>query len=1153
MVLAGFVSAYGSSIEDVGIGYTEGSSEGTSPHTIYLPSTSYSAYFQMPYAGNNSIYLNISYTGRYGYYHIYGLNYTSGSAVWTDCGGVYNNRADGSLVYASFDLTCFSNVGVYGLLNSWGNDQVTTIYLSESSYELNCDPDYSTHSYVAGSSYTFPLLNRYYPQNTLMSIPGVYASPVHATNSSAFYYAEFRTECDATPGVQDLAVLDVDTSTYDFSLYYVSANISAPQDLNITAYSDAPGNILIAPGVAKNFSIVVNHPEAVTSVSWFINSGMVSSGTSYIYQFNESASGTYVLEVYVDDETCGRTLHASWTITVGQTVSISGTVHGRSSSGVTFPLPEASIVIYCDSSSYLNGTTSNSTGGYSFSGLPAGTYEISVGKDYYDSQSETITLNASSSANTPYRKDFILQHEELWGDWYVQVLDSSTNRPITGYNYSLYWGGLLVLQIQNNAVTYQRYSNMFNASGDIAGNGEVYVTGIPVGSNYTVRVSKAGYASASSASTTVSATNEITEMSPSWADDLYMRQSSLPSTNQSVVMYLTPDWTNVTDGEFQHIGAIYYASSVPIADASCMYSSTGTYPSSGTLESDGSGGYSAFVQVSGSGTSSYNVTCSKVGYDTRTLTDTFYIHAAGDIATKIIWLGYSTPVMAGYMGTYRIWYGTTNEVPVGGAACILKVNGTEYVMQEDVGDSSGYYTIHEGYSKSVLFSSAGAYSVYVTCSRTGYLNASSDTQTIMVYSGSTPTTIPNHCADRVKNYDESDVDCGGSCTPCGEYKRCGSNADCLSNYCSSGTCRSPSCYDNVRNGDESGTDCGGSCYPCACFKNSDCSQTGSEHCQDYQCVRDNCTTSCTSITWSSPTNPVYDRARYCVNGLCSFTVPAGTNISGNITTSELAIDVAPLGPYYAWNNSGTIFYVSNCEDATNGFTVASSKSTQKSYFHVDSSVYPSVPASTSAETFSSEYSLTYSGRIPKLCEIPVGSENVSSLIVFYLNEGTSGFKTSSVYALTFREKFKLNATYEKAAGLVITTTRPATCKYRTSTTDAWTEINTVEDNPVYVENASMGYKYQIYCNNSYGESASGSYGKGSVAYSFVSKIAWAAGVFLGEFWLGFFGMEFADWWRPEYILLIAAGVFILFPATVAFLIFAVMNKKKPVNQYKGKA
>ncbi|MBI2659026.1 hypothetical protein HYX05_02915 [Candidatus Woesearchaeota archaeon] len=71
------------------------------------------------------------------------------------------------------------------------------------------------------------------------------------------------------------------------------------------------------------------------------------------------------------------------------------------------------------------------------------------------------------------------------------------------------------------------------------------------------------------------------------------------------------------------------------------------------------------------------------------------------------------------------------------------------------------------------------------------------------------------CSDSLKNQNETDVDCGGSCTKCANQKLCLGNADCQSSYCNpNGRCSSPSCTDGWKNQNEIGIDCGGSCTPC---------------------------------------------------------------------------------------------------------------------------------------------------------------------------------------------------------------------------------------------------------------------------------------------------------------------------------------------------
>jgi len=89
------------------------------------------------------------------------------------------------------------------------------------------------------------------------------------------------------------------------------------------------------------------------------------------------------------------------------------------------------------------------------------------------------------------------------------------------------------------------------------------------------------------------------------------------------------------------------------------------------------------------------------------------------------------------------------------------------------------------------------------------------------------TKTPASCSNGLKDQDESDEDCGGSCEGCTEGKSCIANSDCQENNCnSSSQCQGASCSDGIENGDESDEDCGGSCNDCdpgdSCNRDSDC-------------------------------------------------------------------------------------------------------------------------------------------------------------------------------------------------------------------------------------------------------------------------------------------------------------------------------------------
>jgi hypothetical protein len=112
-------------------------------------------------------------------------------------------------------------------------------------------------------------------------------------------------------------------------------------------------------------------------------------------------------------------------------------------------------------------------------------------------------------------------------------------------------------------------------------------------------------------------------------------------------------------------------------------------------------------------------------------------------------------------------------------------------------------------------------------------------------------TPQNMCRDRSRNGDETSSDCGGSCQKCWDGSSCLVDADCQSNSCIPGgshdigtgfICATATCSDGVRDAFESDIDCGGPCTPCAagkvCAGDSDCasnncdnSPTNTGHCQ----------------------------------------------------------------------------------------------------------------------------------------------------------------------------------------------------------------------------------------------------------------------------------------------------------------------------------
>jgi hypothetical protein len=81
--------------------------------------------------------------------------------------------------------------------------------------------------------------------------------------------------------------------------------------------------------------------------------------------------------------------------------------------------------------------------------------------------------------------------------------------------------------------------------------------------------------------------------------------------------------------------------------------------------------------------------------------------------------------------------------------------------------------------------------------------------------------VPPSCTDGVQNGMETGIDCGGS-SPCGlcDGDPCSQAMPgaCQSGYCSPGNVCASSCSDGTQNGSETDVDCGGACTPCILFQ-----------------------------------------------------------------------------------------------------------------------------------------------------------------------------------------------------------------------------------------------------------------------------------------------------------------------------------------------
>lgn len=511
LLFTGMASATDLNFGNLGWGITNGASFGQSPNYVaaVMPRISFggsdTVFFQMPYAGNYSFKFDVSTPcASIPRLFFVGLNYTSeGTTTWVETGSY---TPPGSFTHYLFNVSGYSNQGIFGIrtyCNDVPSGSTLYIYQDTSDFTFNGNADYSARSYTAGSGYTIPMVNMFYPQSTTAAFAAepLGGSPVNANNASAYYYTPFRSSCRIGDGIDKTTVFNTGSSSFqDFFIYL---NMTAMEGLVFTSLSDAPDPappIALNPGTAHNFSITINHPEAVTGVSWFLDGGMVSTGNAYNvrYMFNQSTTKTYNLEVFVDDTTCGRQIAAAWYINVGRLINLGGVITNSVNGLPIVPSDYLIIILNSSSLGYLSSTTTGSAGEYRFLGLSAGTYTITIGGDNFIEYSESFSLVYGSQNTTTYKKDYAITPLYSTGQWQLWALDQTSGSPpslgITGFNLSFWWSGIKVLDVRDGVQTYKKYYDYFNTTYN-GGLAIATITELPLGYTYTAKLDKVGYLS----------------------------------------------------------------------------------------------------------------------------------------------------------------------------------------------------------------------------------------------------------------------------------------------------------------------------------------------------------------------------------------------------------------------------------------------------------------------------------------------------------------------------------------------------------------------------------------------------------------------------------------------------------------------------------
>jgi len=272
-----------------------------------------------------------------------------------------------------------------------------------------------------------------------------------------------------------------------------------------------------------------------------VDGGLVSSGDAgnTKYTFSKSIPDIYQIHVIAYDAVCGRSIEAYFYVPVGKLINLQGTI-SQAVSGI--PIQNATVILSADllgdNTTIFYSTTTDSNGFYNFTRLYAGDYNISIGAEGYVSYNESITLNYGIANTTTYVRDYTLTPERTSGEWTIQVIDYDTHIGIIGYNFTLYQGGIKVLEIRDGATIYKPYYNYFNTSYD-GTYFETYIQNIPLGYTYTAKVDKIGYVGYPYLTSPAVISRTLTITTPTYLDAVHLKRYSTTTTTMTTTTTTT--------------------------------------------------------------------------------------------------------------------------------------------------------------------------------------------------------------------------------------------------------------------------------------------------------------------------------------------------------------------------------------------------------------------------------------------------------------------------------------------------------------------------------------------------------------------------------------------------------------------------------------
>jgi hypothetical protein len=144
------------------------------------------------------------------------------------------------------------------------------------------------------------------------------------------------------------------------------------------------------------------------------------------------------------------------------------------------------------------------------------------------------------------------------------------------------------------------------------------------------------------------------------------------------------------------------------------------------------------------------------------------------------------------------------------------------------------------------------------------------------------------CGNGTQDPGETGLDCGGTCPAClGDA--CNADGECASGYCGGGVCATPTCTDGVKNGMETGTDCGGTCAQCP--DGEGCVADG--HCLSGFCKDGHCSTPSCSDLFKNQNESDVDCGGLCPGCAIGKTCGTGNDCTSGRCDAGLCAEVQP--------------------------------------------------------------------------------------------------------------------------------------------------------------------------------------------------------------------------------------------------------------------